>query len=140
MENIDSFSDEIEALQELHFHLSESDCDQQKRLLLHGYIPGSTKALIESGIKCILYIDFNTAASDEPTQSAISRLTTIITKLKILSNNDKDAKKAIIHFDEIISKFRKKEADNTFFGLMLILGGITLIAIIGFLIWYFITT
>ena len=126
-------ADENRALDEYHNLLQKLAPDDQRNwLLTSGFIPDHKEVLIEAGIYCLPLLK-----SMSIYDAAASRLETIITKLKLL-HDDQQARRAIEDFQAGIESYRaQKRKDNVSSAGCLLMILAAIIAVSYWLVWEF---
>jgi hypothetical protein len=110
--------DEYRQLEEYHQALAARDTTEQVNLLLNGFLPDATEALVEAGIRCIPLIE---SSGSELSESAIHRLEAILFKLKN-RKEDTAIRNAADRFEKLIAHRRKGQRSDTRLGFALIAG------------------
>ncbi|MBI3554056.1 MAG: hypothetical protein HY077_16290 [Elusimicrobia bacterium] len=107
---------ETKALEEYHRHLAEADAPARERLLLSGFLPSCEPVLIDAGVRLLPFIH---GAGYGAAQTSCQRLDAIITKLKLMPQDD-DIRRALGVFDEHLKKFKADDARSVAVGFSLI--------------------
>ncbi len=144
-----SIADENRALDELHNLIQslaaekpdlsdeerDSRVDRAAAILETGFLPDHKAVLIEAGVYCFPFIK----DSSDLSGSAVSRLRSVVTKLKFLPS-DAQTGKAIAEFTAAVEKYH---ADQKSFERNMIIvfsfAGLVVVAIVGGIFWYFIS-
>ena len=130
LDPVQDIAGERAALDSLHDFLQLVDRTRQRQLLRNGYLPDSREVLIEAGMR-LLPLCNHGDGDLEPRDSALARLKTVISKLKIL-HAGADARRAIDQFEATIRSARHSD----FWSVVLALGLFIVLPATG-LCWWF---
>jgi hypothetical protein len=122
---------ELLKLNEYHEQLATHDPAVQASMLRNGFLPDSTEALVEAGIRCIPLIESGRVDLED---AAGDRLEAIIFKLKLIPDTS-SVRKVLEKFEGLIQEKKKKASSDMKFGLAAMIG---LTMIIGSLVAYII--
>lgn len=114
---------ELLALERYHALLDEtkSNTEQCSRLIIEGFVPSGSKALIEAGLRCLTRVNVD-QPFDVCNEQWVKRLEAISTRLRVMGGDD--ALRAVEEFDMKAKAWRVAEAKETkaAFGFFIILG------------------
>ncbi len=107
---------ELAALEQYHEHVAAAvgKTDQCARMISHGYIPTSAKALIEAGLRCLPHLDGNDPQKGCEDQWA-ARLSAVTTRLKI-SHPGETTRAAVAEFEAKTAAWNAKQKHDTIAG------------------------
>jgi len=126
---------ELQKLNEFHTDLATHDPAVQASMLRNGFLPDSTEALVEAGIRCIPLLE---SGQVELEDGAGDRLEAIIFKLKLIPDIS-SVRKVLEKFEGLVQEKKKKASSDMKFGLAAILGLTMIIgALVLFIIYLFI--
>lgn len=101
---LSSTDDEAQALRDYHFALSNAADDvARKRLLQNGFIPSSTKVLIDAGLRMLPSLEEAVAESE-----AAGRLQAVISKLRI-TTTDKESERAANELERHLRRYQRSD-------------------------------
>lgn len=120
---------EIQKLNEFHADLATHDPAVQASMLRNGFLPDSTEALVEAGIRCIPLIESGRVDIED---GATDRLEAIVFKLKIIPDTS-SVRKVMERFEAMLEARKKKAHSDMKYGLAAIL---ILTVIVGSIIVY----
>jgi hypothetical protein len=120
---------ELQKLNEFHAELATHDPAAQASMLRNGFLPDSTEALVEAGIRCIPLIESGRVDLED---GAADRLEAIVFKLKIIPDTS-SVRKVMERFDAMLEARKKKARSDMKYGLAAIL---ILTVILGSVILY----
>jgi len=129
---IESMEDQKRALDEYHRHLRTGDRKKQIVFLKSGFLPDYNKLLIDAGLTCATLVNQDELMISR-SEAAVSRLESIIMKLRILPQ-DEETKKAAEMLQAKVDKFNKTQEQNTTYGLIFFA---VVTALIVLAVWYF---
>jgi uncharacterized Zn finger protein (UPF0148 family) len=130
---VDDLEAERRALDAFH-HLiaTETDKEKQGALFRHGFIPEHTPNLIEAGLRCATFTGGWNSSSREPTTSALSRLRSLVIRLKIAPDTA-EAHRAIQEFQAILNRQAFVDRRALLTGLAIVL--VPVAFVIGIIYW-----
>jgi hypothetical protein len=134
VENLDS---ERRALDEFHHLLArETDKEKQGALLRHGFIPENAPNIIEAGLRCATYTGGWKSSSGEPAASALTRLRSLIIRLKIAPETP-ETRRALQEFETILENQRAidRKALLAGIGFILVPTALVIAIVMGLIYW-----
>ena len=108
------------ALDSLHEFVQIVEVSRKAEMLRNGYLPESPDMLIEAGMRLIPLCNSGDSGL-EPRDSAMARLETIISRLRIL-HSDPETERAASHFEQILRKNKRADAFWMVAALLLFVG------------------
>lgn len=124
---------ELRALDRYHelVDAAAKDAASCSRLIIHGFVPSSKKALIEAGLRCLPHLDPLSDASCR--EQWIGRLDRVAARVKILGGDD--ARRAVDEFEKRVAAAKAQMDSDTRSGIGCLIGlGTTLVVAAWFLL------
>lgn len=127
---------EEQAVDELHQILMTKDEKTQVKILKNGFLPETSEALIEAGVRCIPLIDAD-QPDDDVVEGASARLQAIVTKLKLMPDFEKK-QQAVTEFESVVNAQREaKRKSDRFFNIFFLVIGLIMLCGCGGIVYIF---